>query len=60
MVEEYEDTDKFAIYGIPSGWKVNGSATSGTYEAKEGATVIFTPANIPAGKKIKSIKVVKQ
>ena len=51
---------KHTISNIPDGWKVNGSTTNGTYEANEGAKVIFTPANIPAGKKIKSIKVVKQ
>lgn len=51
---------KYSISNIPNGWKVNGSTTSGTYEAEEGAEVIFTPTNIPAGKKIKSIKVVKE
>lgn len=51
---------QYTISNIPYGWKVNGSTTNGTYEANEGAKVIFTPANIPAGKKIKSIKVVKQ
>ena len=51
---------QYTISNIPDGWKVNGSTTNGTYEANEGAKVIFTPANIPAGKKIKSIKVVKQ
>lgn len=51
---------KHTISNIPDGWKVNGSTTSGTYEATEGAKVIFTPDNIPAGKKIKSVKVVKQ
>ena len=51
---------KYTISNIPDGWKVNGSTTSGTYKAEEGKKVIFTPANIPAGKKIKSIKAVKQ
>lgn len=64
LVVVYKDNDnpvtKHTIYNIPDGWKVNGSTTSGTYKAEEGAEVIFTPANIPAGKKIKSIKVVKQ
>ena len=64
LVVEYEDdvipANTYTIYDIPAGWKVNGSTTSGTYKAEEGAEVIFTPANIPAGKKIKSIKVVKQ
>lgn len=63
MVVEYEDdvipANTYTIYDIPDGWKVNGSTTSGTYKAEEGAEVIFTPANIPAGKKIKSIKVIK-
>jgi len=60
LVVEYEDDVRHTIYNIPDGWKVNGSTTNGTYKAEEGAEVIFTPANIPAGKKIKSIKVVKQ
>lgn len=61
MVVEYVgDGPKHTISNIPDGWKVNGSTTNGTYEAEEGAEVIFTPANIPAGKKIKSIKVVKK
>ena len=51
---------KYTISNIPNGWKVNGSTTNGTYKAEEGAEVIFTPKNIPAGKKIKSIKAVKQ
>ncbi len=58
--DEPDPGTKYTISNIPSGWKVNGSTTSGTYKAEEGAEVIFTPANIPAGKKIKSIKVVKQ
>ena len=48
------------IYDIPSGWKVNGTTTSGTYQAKGGDVLHFTPTNIPSGKKIKSIKVVKK
>ena len=64
LIGEYVDEGsvgvKYTISNIPDGWKVNGSTTSGTYEASEGAKVIFTPANIPAGKKIKSIKAVKQ
>jgi hypothetical protein len=39
---------------------VNGSTTSGTYQAKGGDVLHFTPKNIPAGKRIKSIKVVKK
>ena len=65
MVVEYvgDEPDpgtQYTISNIPDGWKVNGSTTSGTYKATEGAKVIFTPDNIPAGKKIKSVKVVKQ
>ena len=48
------------ISDIPNGWKVNGSTTSGTYQAKGGDVLHFTPKNIPAGKRIKSIKVVKK
>lgn len=48
------------ISGIPDGWKVNGTTTSGTYQAKGGDVLHFTPKNIPAGKRIKSIKVVKK
>ena len=52
--------DEYTIYNIPEGWKVNGTTTSGTYQAKGGDAVHFTPKNIPSGKKIKSIKVVKK
>lgn len=48
------------ISDIPNGWKVNGSTTSGTYQAKGGDVLHFTPKNIPAGKRVKSIKVVKK
>ena len=52
---------QYTISNIPDGWRVNGTkVTNGTYEATPGAEVIFTPKNIPAGKKIKSIKAVKQ
>jgi len=51
---------RYTISEIPKDWKVNGSMTGGTYETHEGAKVIITPRKIPAGKKIKSIKVVKQ
>lgn len=57
----------YSISGIPAGWKVNGEVVAGSDTTSvgtvcfpEGAEVIFTPANIPAGKKIKSIKVVKK
>ncbi len=65
LVQPYDGSEiipnpTYSISNIPNGWKVNGSTTSGTYEAEEGAEVIFTPTNIPAGKKIKSIKVVKE
>ena len=48
------------ISGIPDGWKVNGTTTSGTYQAKGGDVLHFTPKNVPAGKRVKSIKVVKK
>ena len=48
------------ISDIPDGWKVNGSTTSGTYQAKGGDVLHFTPKNVPAGKRVKSIKVVKK
>ena len=48
------------ISDIPDGWKVNGSTTNGTYQAKGGDVLHFTPKNIPAGKRVKSIKVVKK
>ena len=52
---------QYTISNIPNNWKVNGTkVTNGTYEATPGAEVIFTPKNIPAGKKIKSIKAVKK
>ena len=57
----------YSISGIPAGWKVNGEVIAdsdttsvGTVRFPAGAEVIFTPANIPAGKKIKSIKVVRK
>lgn len=49
------------ISNIPSGWKVNGQTpTSGSVSVKVGDAVTVTPANIPSGKKIKSIKAVKK
>ena len=48
------------ISDIPDGWKVNGSTTNGTYQAKGGDVLHFTPKNVPAGKRVKSIKVVKK
>lgn len=57
----------YSISGIPAGWKVNGEVIAGSDTTSvgivrfpEGAEVIFTPANVPAGKKIKSIKVVRK
>ena len=52
--------DEHTVYNIPEGWKVNGTTPSGTYQAKGGDVLYFTPKNIPSGKKIKSIKVVKK
>ena len=60
------EAPKYSISGIPAGWQVNGQTVSAdsigtaTVRFPEGTRVIFTPANIPAGKKIKSIKVVKK
>lgn len=60
------EAPKYSISGIPQGWQVNGETVSAdstgtaTVRFPEGAKVIFKPANIPAGKKIKSIKVVKK
>ncbi len=58
----------YSITDIPGSWQVNGrvvsdsisSGVTGTILIPEGERVIFKPQNIPAGKKIKSIKVVKQ
>ena len=58
--------ETYSISGIPAGWQVNGETVSAdstgtaTVRFPEGAEVIFKPANVPAGKKIKSIKVVKK
>ena len=64
MLVEYVDAGisgaKYTISNIPNGWKVNGSTTGGTFQAEEGSSVVFTPANIPAGKKVKSVKVVSE
>ena len=60
------EAPKYSISGIPAGWQVNGQTVSAdsigtaTVSFPEGTRVIFSPANIPAGKKIKSIKVVKK
>lgn len=49
------------IYEVPDDWKVNGKTpTNGKVSVEKGDPVIVTPANIPAGKKIKSIKAVKK
>lgn len=65
--EPEPEVEKYSISGIPAGWKVNGEVIAdsdttsvGTVRFPAGAEVIFTPANIPAGKKIKSIKVVRK
>ncbi len=61
------ETKTYSIFGIPKGWMVNGetiansdTTSTATVKFPEGAKVVFTPANIPAGKKIKSIKAVKK
>lgn len=47
------------ISGIPDRWKVNGVyANGGKLEVVPTAPVIVTPANLPVGKKVKSIKLV--
>ena len=50
----------YVISNIPDGWQVNGTTTTGSYEVAKGGSVVFTPVNIPAGKKIKSVKVIKE
>ena len=45
------------ISNVPEGWKVNGmEPTNGSVEVVAGERIVAVPANIPAGKKIKSIK----
>lgn len=49
------------ISNIPNGWKVNGKTpTNGSVAINVGVAVTVTPANIPAGKKISSIKAKKK
>ena len=49
------------VSNIPDGWKVNGQTPSGgSVSVEVGGAVTVTPANIPAGKQIKSIKAVKK
>ena len=49
------------VSNIPDGWKVNGQTPSGgSVSVEVGSAVTVTPANIPAGKQIKSIKAVKK
>ncbi len=50
----------YIISNIPNGWQVNGTTTTGSYDAEKGEKVVFTPVNIPPGKKIKSVKVIKE
>lgn len=61
---EYEDDvtpgTKYTISNIPYGWKVDEATTSGTIKALKDQLIEFTPTNIPAGKKIKSVKVVDE
>lgn len=45
------------IFNVPEGWKVNGmEPTNGSVKVVAGDRIVAEPANIPAGKKIKSIK----
>ena len=49
------------VSNIPDGWQVNGQTPSGgSVSVEVGGAVTVTPANIPAGKQIKSIKAVKK
>lgn len=48
---------KVNISGVPEGWKVNGiEPTNGSVSIVAGERLTVIPANIPEGKKIKSIK----
>lgn len=50
----------YTISDVPSGWTVNGQTpVSGKVKIGKGSAVVVKPANIPTGKKIKSIKFVK-
>ena len=50
-------TPTSTIFNVPDGWKVNGQTpTDGKVTVNVGDAVVVTPTNIPAGKKIKSIK----
>jgi hypothetical protein len=64
MVVEYEDDvapgTKYTISNIPYGWKADEAMTNGTIKALKDQLIEFTPTNIPAGKKIKSVKVVDE
>ena len=53
-------SEYFTISDIPSDWTVNGQKpVNGKVKIGKGSAVVVKPANIPTGKKIKSIKFVK-
>ena len=64
MVVEYEDDEapgtKYTISNIPYGWKADEAMTNGTIKVFKDQLIVFTPTNIPAGKKVKSVKVVDE
>lgn len=50
----------YTISDVPEGWTVNGQLPDGgKVKIGKGSAVVVKPANIPTGKKIKSIKFVK-
>jgi hypothetical protein len=63
LYAKWEKTEehKAIISNIPDGWTVNGETpTDGSVFVEVGDAVTVKPANIPSGKQVKSIKVVKK
>ena len=63
LYAKWEKTEehKAIISNIPDGWTVNGDTpTDGNAFVEVGDAVTVKPANIPSGKQVKSIKVVKK
>ena len=63
LYAKWEKTEehKAIISNIPDGWTVNGETpTDGNAFVEVGDAVTVKPANIPSGKQVKSIKVVKK
>lgn len=53
--------ENYIISSVPSGWTVNDQLpANGKVKIAKGSAVVVKPANIPAGKKIKSIKFVRE